>query len=150
MPSTRQLRQWEVRLQALLHAPARASDRRGFAYVFATTVCINRRRRRALKFGRTSHIRRRRAQWRRSCPGQRQTWLYAYRVPHARKFEAIVQLHLKIHGAWLGRVRCDHCPKYHIEKFSWAACGGPQGLRRIIQHYLRVLGWPIIRVLIPA
>jgi hypothetical protein len=57
--------------------------------------------------------------------------------------EAIIQLHLKIHGAWLGRVPCEHCPKAHIEKFCWAACGGPQGLRDIIEHYLRLLNWPI-------
>ncbi|KAJ7257316.1 hypothetical protein C8J57DRAFT_1516781 [Mycena rebaudengoi] len=129
--------------------PPAAPTPRGYAYVFLTTVCLNRRRRRALKLGCTVNIRHRRAQWARSCPGQRQRWLYAYRVPHARQFEAIVQLHLKIHGAWLGRVRCDHCPKFHIEKFCWAACGGPQGLRRIIEHYLKVLNWPIIRVRIP-
>ncbi|KAJ7215758.1 hypothetical protein C8J57DRAFT_1538162 [Mycena rebaudengoi] len=150
MPSPRQLRQWEANLQGRLHTPASRSDPRGYAYVFLTTVRLNRRHRRALKFGRTVNIRHRRAQWARSCPGQHQRWLYAYRVPHARQFEAIVQLHLKIHGAWLRRIRCDHCPKFHIEKFCWAACGGPQGLRRIIEHYLKVLNWPIIRVRIPV
>ncbi|KAJ7219842.1 hypothetical protein C8J57DRAFT_1537014 [Mycena rebaudengoi] len=133
MPSPRQLRQWAAKLQGLLHAPASRPDPRGYAYVFATTVRLNRRCRRALKFGRT-----------------RQRWLYAYRVPHARQFKAIIQLHLKIHGAWLGRVPCEHCPKAHIEKFCWAACGGPQGLRDIIEHYLRLLNWPIRRVRIRA
>ncbi|KAJ7215753.1 hypothetical protein C8J57DRAFT_1538158 [Mycena rebaudengoi] len=150
MPSPRQLRQWAAKLQGLLHAPASRPDPRGYTYVFATTVRLNRRCRRALKFGRTVNLQHRRVQWARSCPGQRQRWLYAYRVPHARQFEAIIQLHLKIHGAWLGRVPCEHCPKAHIEKFCWAACGGPQGLRDIIEHYLRLLNWPIRRVRIRA
>ncbi|KAJ7274172.1 hypothetical protein C8J57DRAFT_1225041 [Mycena rebaudengoi] len=146
IPTPQQRQRWLANLRGALNSPARRSDGPGYCYVFATDVELrpNRRLRRlALKFGRTGDLRHRRAQWRRSCPGQRQDWLYAYWVPYAGKFERIIQYYLKLEGAWLGRVRCDSCGKSHIEKFCSLSCGGPTGLRKIIRRYLKKLHWPI-------
>ncbi|KAJ7690528.1 hypothetical protein B0H17DRAFT_1201649 [Mycena rosella] len=83
-------------------------------------------------------------QWQRQCRGQVQDWWFWYAVPDATKFEALIHLHFKLAGAWVGPVQCDFCPVKHQEKFDYEACGGKRGIERVVEYYLGKLGWPIV------
>ncbi|KAJ7655442.1 hypothetical protein B0H17DRAFT_1146433 [Mycena rosella] len=59
--------------------------------------------------------------------------------------EALIHLHFKLAGAWVGPVQCDFCPVKHQEKFDYEACGGKRGIERVVEYYLGKLGWPIVK-----
>ncbi|KAJ7676146.1 hypothetical protein B0H17DRAFT_1140119 [Mycena rosella] len=108
----------------------------------------------------------RRHQVRTSCasteaPGQRQRWQFCWKVPFAAKFgaypsylfsssldqraEFLIHEHLKRTGAWLGPSTCSFCDVTHHKKFDFDRCGGMDGLIKVVEAYLRRLGWPVLR-----
>ncbi|KAJ7681688.1 hypothetical protein B0H17DRAFT_1138285 [Mycena rosella] len=98
-----------------------------------------------IKLGRVQCPPKRQKQWQWQCRGQVQDWWFWYAVPDATKFEALIHLHFKLAGAWVGPVQCDFCPVKHQEKFDYEACGGKRGIERVVEYYLGKLGWLIVK-----
>ncbi|KAJ7096453.1 hypothetical protein C8R44DRAFT_889762 [Mycena epipterygia] len=142
-------------LEAAIVAPPSALDKPGALYVFDIPADqLNHRMRRTLawaqirmvKIGRSKHPWKRRGQWLRKCRGQRQEWWVYWNVPYAAKFEALIHLHFKLMGAWMLPSECHFCGIHHTETFSSRACGGRDGIARVVVFYLRCLGWPVDKV----
>ncbi|KAJ6461964.1 hypothetical protein DFH09DRAFT_1114145 [Mycena vulgaris] len=100
-------------------------------------------RRPEIKLGRSNCPARRKREWKRHCWPQRQNWWSFYwAVPDARRFENLIHLHFKLHGAWILPVECEFCGVRHQEKFDYARCGGRYGVISVVRYYLWRLGWP--------
>ncbi|KAJ7496270.1 hypothetical protein B0H11DRAFT_1910029 [Mycena galericulata] len=92
------------------------------------------------KLGRSDNPVRRKGEWERQCQGEIQVWLpICWEVPFAAKFERIIHEHYKRAGSWLRPIACPFCGVKHREKFAFDAM-----LIQVVEHYLAVLGWPII------
>ncbi|KAJ7692375.1 hypothetical protein B0H17DRAFT_1200452 [Mycena rosella] len=88
---------------------------------------------------------RRKREWRRQCRPQQQEWKFYYHVPDARRFEALIHLHFRLHGAWIPPKRCEFCGVRHKEKFNLARCGEMDGIIAAFEYYLWRLNWLSIR-----
>ncbi|KAJ6560125.1 hypothetical protein B0H19DRAFT_1260770 [Mycena capillaripes] len=76
-------------------------------------------------------------------PGQVQEWWAYWTVPAAAKFEALIHLHFKLMGAWILPSECEFCGVNHCELFDFLACGGREGIARVVEFYHRRLNWPV-------
>ncbi|KAJ7511933.1 hypothetical protein B0H11DRAFT_1899429 [Mycena galericulata] len=119
--------------------PPSASDRPGAFYTyFDPTFSI-------AKMGRSNDPPRRKLEWARQCRGEAQIWLpFYWEVPFAAKFERIIHHHYQRAGAWLGPVRCTFCGVNHREKYWFHGYSELVRFITTVEHYLGVLGWPII------
>ncbi|KAJ7052430.1 hypothetical protein C8F01DRAFT_1337509 [Mycena amicta] len=122
-----------------LLVPPSPSDKRGSLYVFSEDSG------QVFKIGRTNCPPRRKEEWARQCKPAAQQWMFHWRVPYAKKFEALVHAHFKYHGAWLRPSRCRHCRVKHREKFGAGLCGGRNEVIRVVEDYLGQLGWDVMR-----
>ncbi|KAJ7430665.1 hypothetical protein B0H11DRAFT_2220183 [Mycena galericulata] len=120
--------------------PPSPSDRPGGCYAFFDpTFSIG-------KLGRSNHPPRRKREWARQCWGEQQIWLpFYWEVPFAAKFERLIHLHYRGAGAWLGPVRCGFCGVNHQEKYRFHGYLAIVAFIVTVEHYLGVLGWPVIR-----
>ncbi|KAJ7663577.1 hypothetical protein B0H17DRAFT_1211590 [Mycena rosella] len=86
---------------------------------------------------------RRKREWMRQCRPQQQEWRFYYHVPDARRFEALIHLHFRLHSAWIPPKRCEFCGVRHQEKFSLARCGEMDGIIAVFDTYLHHVdvGW---------
>ncbi|KAJ7449500.1 hypothetical protein B0H11DRAFT_1928657 [Mycena galericulata] len=116
--------------------PPSPSDRAGAFYAFFDPTFST------AKYGRSNNPPRRKGEWERQCRGEIQVWLpFYWEVPFAAKFERLIHQHYRRAGYWLGPMRCAYCGVKHREKYRADA-----GLIVVVEHYLGVLGWPVIRV----
>ncbi|KAJ7505067.1 hypothetical protein B0H11DRAFT_1905143 [Mycena galericulata] len=141
------------RIAAILNSVPSPSDTYGVLYAFYIFRTQPRRRygrtpkhpRAKVKIGRANNPLRRRREWARQCRGQRQKWWFWWDVPFAKKFERLIHTHFRVHGAWVQPSPCGFCLVRHEEQFDYARCGGKRGLIRVVEEYLGILGWPIVR-----
>ncbi|KAJ6535579.1 hypothetical protein B0H19DRAFT_1271320 [Mycena capillaripes] len=125
---------------AVINKPPSASDKPGAFYDFELP------QEGATKLGRSNAPRRRQKEWARKCRGQQQVWRGYWIVPYAAKFEALIHAHFKRAGAWISPTPCQYCGVKHLEKYSKRVCGGWTEIVKVVEYYLRRLGWPVIRV----
>ncbi|KAJ6560134.1 hypothetical protein B0H19DRAFT_1069824 [Mycena capillaripes] len=135
-------------LEAAILAPPSPSDKPGALYAFdIPTLEPNRRARRTIarhtKIGWSKHPLKRQRQWLRQCRGQVQEWWAYWTVLAAAKFEALIHLHFKLMGAWILPSECEFCGVNHCELFDFLACGGREGIARVVEFYHRRLNWPV-------
>ncbi|KAJ7676141.1 hypothetical protein B0H17DRAFT_1140114 [Mycena rosella] len=153
----------------IIDKPPSPSDKPGFFYEFLILEDdededeeTRRTDADVIKLGRAVHPLKRRRQWARQCRGQRQRWQFCWKVPFAAKFgaypsylfsssldqraELLSHEHLKRTGAWLGPSTCSFCDVTHHKKFDFDRCGGMDGLIKVVEAYLRRLGWPVLSI----
>ncbi|KAJ7051409.1 hypothetical protein C8F01DRAFT_1263002 [Mycena amicta] len=121
-------------------APPSSSDSSGFLYVFTENHGTT------AKIGRTNSPPRCKKEWAKQCDPVPQDWVCCWKVRYARKFETLVHSHFKCEGAWLRPTPCVACFVKHREKFDTFACGGLNKIIRVVEQYLRQLGWRITHV----
>ncbi|KAJ7690525.1 hypothetical protein B0H17DRAFT_1064900 [Mycena rosella] len=101
--------------------------------------------RREIKIGRSNCPPWRKREWMQQCQPQDQCWWFYWDVPDAPGFEHLIHQHFKLHGAWIRPEVCAFCGVKHQEKFDHARCRGSWGVKRVVEHYLWRLNWPVYR-----
>ncbi|KAJ6536524.1 hypothetical protein DFH09DRAFT_1091280 [Mycena vulgaris] len=103
------------------------------------------RRRPEIKLRRSNCSARRKDEWKRHYRLQRQKWWSFYwAVPGTRRFENLIPLHFKLHGAWILLEECEFCNGHHQEKFHYTRCSRRYGVSSVMRYYMWCLGWPVI------
>ena len=154
-------------LNAAIAMQPSPSDKSGTVYIFGIpalqpNLAPRPDRVDTIKIGRTNNVPRRKREWARKCSGQVQDWRIGWEVPFAAKFgaslcshrgrgliacpEKIIHMHYKtVESAWLVPEVCDACPTRHCEKFDEDLCGDWEAVVRVVEGYLRRLGWAVKR-----
>ncbi|KAJ7655434.1 hypothetical protein B0H17DRAFT_1186029 [Mycena rosella] len=96
-----------------------------------------------IKIGRWNCPPRRKREWMQQCQPQDQCWWFYWDVPDAP--EGLIHQHFKLHGAWIRPEVCAFCSVKHQEKFDHARCRRSWGVKRVVEHYLWCLNWPVYR-----